>query len=608
MATLCCLTVWPCFADDTNEVRLLGDIDDGSLAIPVHIILLYDEEGGKISPEDELTLPFSTKQTCGACHNYEIIKKGWHFNAIDPNVSAGRKAQPWIFVDAQTVTQIPLSYRKFEGVYHPGKLGISPWKFTELFGRQMPGGGPGELDTDDYDEIMRQSVSGKLEINCLSCHNADHGQDQTEYASQVALQNFRWAATAACEFASVKGSAKDMSETWDYMMPDVLDDPDKVPPTVKFNKNVFDNKNKVLFDIVRKVPVKRCYFCHSNKILAEKTSEKWMADEDVHLSAGLSCVDCHRNGLDHNIVRGYENEAKKSSNPLAKTSTCESCHTTGRLGAPVPEHLGIPVVHFTKLTCTACHSGPAPVEKAPGLKTSRAHALGTHSVNKSDEALPHITTTVLAEQDGKIAPHNLIWPAFWGSMKEEQVAPIAINIVKPLTAKVISKKSLPPSGDWPEVTSEQIKKILTLLTSELEEGVPVYICGGKLYQIDKDKLKAEEHEAAKPYLWPIAHNVRSAAQSLGAKSCGDCHSTDSAFFFGSVAVDSPLVADKGVVKQMFEFQGLDQFYTKAFAWSFMFRPWFKIVTLCSCSIISVVLLLYGLKALACITKILAGKD
>jgi len=54
--------------------------------------------------------------------------------------------------------------------------------------------------------------------------------------------------------------------------------------------------------------------------------QKWVEDEDVHLTAGLKCVDCHRNGIDHNIIRGYAEEADISQNPLAATSTCEACH------------------------------------------------------------------------------------------------------------------------------------------------------------------------------------------------------------------------------------------------------------------------------------------
>jgi len=599
-----------CAAESSKEIKLLGDVDDGSGAVDVHNIRLLDEEGGKISPDDFVILPFSTKQTCGACHNYRIISKGWHFNAGEPNVAEGRNGQPWIYVDAASATQIPLSYRNWPGVYNPRQLGLSEWKFTSLFGRHIPGGGVSEIDTEDYDEIMRQMVSGKLEINCLTCHNAHHGQDQAEFAGQIAKQNFRWAASGACEFAAVTGSAASMPDTYDPMMPGEMDDPDKKPPTVKYRENAFDAKYKVLFDIVRKVPNQRCYFCHSNKILDKEQGEKWMADEDVHIVAGLSCVDCHRNGLDHRITRGYSCESKSSTNPLAKTSTCNGCHISGRLGAPAAKHRGIPAIHFSKLTCTACHSGRLPGEKAVGVKTSRAHALGTHSVNKSDEALPHISTTVLAElPNGKIAPHNLIWPAFWGSLKDGEIIPVAINIAKAAAGKVIEKKASGVPGDWPKLTKEQIAKVLTLLSSEAIEGKAVYVAGGRVYQLDKDnELTAAEHKAAEPYLWPIAHNVRGATQSLGARSCDDCHDTKSGFFFGKVGVDTPLVSAKGTSRQMVSFQNLGRFYTKAFAWSFMFRPWFKVVTLCSCGIISAVLLLYGLKALACIARIMTGKD
>ena len=33
-----------------------------------------------------------------------------------------------------------------------------------------------------------------------------------------------------------------------------------------------------------------------------------MYESDVHLKAGLNCIDCHRNGLEHDMVRGYEND------------------------------------------------------------------------------------------------------------------------------------------------------------------------------------------------------------------------------------------------------------------------------------------------------------
>jgi len=628
IAVLCFLVSALSVFADTDEKKI-GDVSDGSRAVPVHLIELFDEEGEKISPDDDPLLPFSTRKTCCECHiyehKYEIISKGWHFNSADSNIAPGRAGQPWIFDDAATCTQIPLSYRPWPGTFKPLQIGLTHWKFLQHFGRHMPGGGPGELESNNPDErnrgdeLVRGDISGKLEINCLSCHNANPGQDQAEYAAQIACQNFRWAAAGACAFGSVKGAAAAQVDTYDPLMGQRI--------ATTYRKNTFDHKKNVFFNIVRKVPNERCYFCHSNLDLSEEASEKWTADEDVHLAAGLTCVDCHRNGLDHNIIRGYEGEDAASKNALAASTTCEGCHTEGRLGAPVPEHPGIPPVHFEKLTCTACHCGPWPEQKTYRTKTSRAHALGTHNVNKSPDVLPHIVYPVFAKQGGigaaylgqllvlggggKIAPHKLLWPAYWGSLKDKKVTPVSMDIVKRTARRVIGRRMLLPSGDWPALTAEHITKALTLLSSNKSmEGEAVYICGGKLYRLDDSgKLcEPQEHPAAQPYLWPIAHNVRPAAQSLGVRRCEDCHSTDAPFFFGEVAVDTPVVSERDSVKKMVEFQGIDAFYAWAFAFSFVFRPWLKVVTLGSCGLIGVVLLLYGLKALACVVKALTEGD
>ncbi|MHC4325830.1 MAG: hypothetical protein ACYSUX_16290, partial [Planctomycetota bacterium] len=109
------------------------------------------------------------------------------------------------------------------------------------------------------------------------------------------------------------------------------------------------------------------------------------------------------------------------------------------------------------------------------------------------------------------------------------------------------------------------------------------------------------------YLWPIAHNVRPAAQALGVRYCTDCHATDAPFFFGDVTVDTP-VASARDSKKMIEFQNIDPLYTRAFASSFVFRPWMKMVLLDSCMLIALVLLLYALKALGCVIKTLAGEN
>lgn len=368
------------------QEQKLGDVRDGNRSVPVHLIDLLDEEGTTIRPDDDPLMPFSIRETCSGddCHNYQTISSGWHFNAADPDVPPGRRGQPWILVDWQTATQIPLSYRPWPGTFRPEQVDMLPFEFLRYFGRHTPGGGIGDdEESQSLEFFQRWLVSGQLEANCLSCHDAEPAHDQAEYATQIARQNFRWAAAASSGFAHVGGSARQMPDTYDIYFGAMLDDPSLIPPSVSYDESRFTSKGKVFFDIKREVPLERCYFCHSTKVIDEANPDRWTLDEDVHLAAGMTCVDCHRNGLDHAIIRGYEGEAQASANPFAAESTCEGCHLgeasalvprAGRLGAPQPDHPGIPSAHFEKLTCTACHSGPWAAPETYRVKTSRARA------------------------------------------------------------------------------------------------------------------------------------------------------------------------------------------------------------------------------------------
>jgi hypothetical protein len=612
---------------------------DGSRAPGIHRIPLYAEsvepgkQGDQITKETDPALPFSIRGTCSECHiykhDYDVIRKGWHFNATDANVPPGRPGQPWIYTDVTTGTQIPLSYRVWPGTFRPDQVGLTLFKFTHIFGRQMPGGGPGEIDTKDDDEITRQIVSGKLEINCLSCHDRDAAHDQAEYTTQVAKQNFRWAAAASAPFASVSGSAKDMDDTFDFLMPDMVTDEKKKPliPTVTYREGAFDHKDNVFFDVSGRIPSERCYFCHTDLNVSQCGNEKWQADEDVHLTAGMTCVDCHREGLEHNTIRGYEGEV--SSNVMAAKTSCKGCHLgdengsheAGRLGAPVPEHKGIPAVHFERLACTACHSGPWPGDATYRSKSSQAHGLGTRTVNKSPEALPHILYPVYAQQAAlnnsdasvegtKIGPHKMIWPAYWGTLTADgDVLPVDLATVKDVVGPALKGVSLTAAGDWAQIKEEQIAEVLKALAGAGKEG-PVYVTGGMLYQLKGDGTLTSHanHPAAAAYLWPIAHHVRPAGQSLGVGKCTVCHSTGAPFFFGKVAVDSPVTAVSNLTRSQYEFQRAPHGRTWAFAMSFVFRPWFKVVAIGSSAVIGIVLLLYGLGALGAVARVLAEQE
>ena len=242
----------------------VGDTTDGSRSVPVHLIKLYDEFDHVIKLDDNPLMPFSPKQTCRKCHDYEKIRKGWHFSAADSDAHTGRVGEPWILVDPWAATQIPFPIAGGRDRLLPGSVGLSTLEFVSLFGRHLPGGGAAEDDSaHDRDDYMRWQVSGNLEINCQSCHNGDPAQSQAEYGVQVLRKNFRWAATASSGFATVQGSAGEMPDNFDMYSAVPPEKSNILPPTVHYNRSRFDPAGRVLFNVPRKMPSGQCYFCHS---------------------------------------------------------------------------------------------------------------------------------------------------------------------------------------------------------------------------------------------------------------------------------------------------------------------------------------------------------
>lgn len=584
------------------ETELLGDGNDGNRTPYVHLIDLLDENGVKIRAADQDPNPFSPRTTCGQCHNYKSISLGWHFAGPDPNVPRGRPSQPWVLRDAKTRTQIPISSRGWKGAFTPEQMGMTAWEYINQYGSHLPGGGYGETEADAErhpEEMIRQQISGKFEINCMTCHSGDRRQDSNTAALQAARQNFQWIATASSGLATVNGTASALSDFFDPEFDEGI--------KVAYHEGVFNEEDQVYLDIRTGIPAERCYFCHSNQDLSVPGEHEWTRDRDVHLKSGLTCADCHRHGQDHRISRGFETD-----DPLKAGYTCEGCHLgtepspmrdTGRLGAPEPVHWGIPTIHFEKLTCTACHTGPWPQEEAGPWRTARMHKLGLHGKHALDLRLPHVYGPVMMKgEDGKIGPYRLLWPAYWGLMEGDTVTPLPPEQVLKAAESVLSANA-EKVNDWLPLTEEQIVAVLQKLASEDAEQHAVYICGGRLYfyDLENGKLVSEVHPAAEPYAWAMAHDVRPAGQSLGVKRCEDCHTTDSPFFFGKVPVDGPIAGQDRFV-EMVELQGIHRFTAWAFNFSFVFRPWLKAIALAACGLIGLVLLAYALKAVGVISK------
>lgn len=445
----------------------------------LHHIDLYDVDNRKITPES--TKPYSSTKTCGRCHDYETISHGWHFNAFQPNAMAGRQGEPWIWTDARTGTQLPLSYRDWQQTYNPQEVGITAWEMTKQFGAYIPGGNMGvqpdtaeKVDGDEQEaKPSRWPLTGSLEIDCMICHAVSGAYDFDERRVQISLENFQWAPTAALRLGVVDGSVARIRDGSDPNDEDVQ----ARIPKVTYDPLRFDGDDKVFMDLIRKPQSNACYQCHSNRtVTAEGIEPRWIHDEDVHLRAGMVCADCHRNGIDHHTVRGYAGEEHPTDRDVS-TLSCSGCHLgtdtvdgefsrdvtkrPGRLGSPRPMHEGLPPIHFEKMSCTACHGGPVPRDQAIRIMTSLAHGLGRQG-HRSGLEMPAIVGPVYTKgSNGRIYPHRSMWPAFWGSVVEGKLTPFPPEQVNDLTRKSLRvRKDFTDELLKPELSSSDLKELL----------------------------------------------------------------------------------------------------------------------------------------------------
>jgi hypothetical protein len=621
----------------------------------LHYIDLYDVDNRKITVESKQ--PYSPKNTCGRCHDYQTIAHGWHFNAFDVKAVAGREGEPWIWTDPATGTQLPLSYRDWSHSYNPRDLGLSSWSMTRQFGARIPGGSVGHADADETkSETSRWPLTGSLEIDCLACHSVDGTYDMNARREQINQQNFAWAPTAALRLGTVKGDVsriKDGSKLEDEATKKSL-------PEVTYDSRRFDLDGKVFVDLVRHPSSNACYQCHSQRTVGpDGIEERWVHDEDVHVQAGMQCSDCHRNGIDHDMVRGFEGQVSMSGESI-HTLSCEGCHLgeadtgvvssrAGRLGSPRPLHAGLPPVHFEKLACTACHGGPAPREEAVRIMTSLAHGLGEKG-HRTGLELPSLVSPVyMRREDGKIYPHKSMWPAFWGVIKEDStIVPLDPDSVATATRKSLrvrkdfveeifqqklkaadlkgllgEERASVPNDQWTEdekakVAAKQLEvgnadfqtKVaasLAAIEKELNVKNAVYVSTGKVYKQSEDGksvevVSSEEDPATKMVAWPMAHNVRPAGWSLGTQGCVECHDDDGLIFASTFSPSGPVPADADQVdavskinvrQTMADLQGIDPIERLAWNQLFSGRAAFKYVIGVSLALLAG-LLLFGL--------------
>ncbi|MEI6645441.1 MAG: cytochrome c3 family protein [bacterium] len=455
---------------------------DGGRVIPVHRLALNDEFGDLIVPGTQNVLPISTRKTCGQCHDYDTIAGGWHFNMSNPSAIPGRPAQPWFLIDAVSGSQIPMGLRDWPNLFKPDQIGMSNWEWTHTFGRNMPGGDISD-PLDIYAEggpRARWEVSGSLEINCFACHSTDKGYDSSEWARLITRQNFRWAATGALGLGEVLGMGERVKDYWGVLRGLNRDDATyAVPPNIVYDQSRFDAKNRTVLEL-GKPRKENCLSCHST---TQAGMDGKSIDGDVHLRAGMTCTDCHANSLNHSIARGYLGDNTGKMDMTRATASCAGCHLggkgakTGRFGAPMPKHVGIPVTHFDKLSCTACHSGVTDNGDLAQVRTSRANRMGIYGRARWVTAQPFIMEPVFVRNAaGKIEPRRMVWPAYWGTRAEQKINPIAPEKVMEVGKNLLTVR-------------EQVGAILAILATDPNiPGIPVLVSKKQAYKKNVDGL------------------------------------------------------------------------------------------------------------------------
>jgi hypothetical protein len=466
---------------------------------------------------------------------------------------------------------------------------------TATCGNCHPGGGPLEFDRDGkrYDQRMsdpasgfgaggdnnldgdyykaRWSETGVIEADCLLCHMPEY--DYGGRNAQLSNLNFRWAATEGARFGKIVGKVAGGEK-----------------PRIEYNKDLFDADGNVKLHIVRSPRNDTCLNCHW-KPGWKKRGASFTAHTDVHLAKGLKCVDCHTAGSEASgaKIRGREvHQFGKGDDPsgwvrndLDNTiRSCESCHTDGTLGAPIAKHTWLPPLHLDRIACATCHIprrytkaalvqasdvfNPAPRITPPAKEIWTFYDQDMQFWNHygeldlftvKDQPVDEFRPTLVLYK-GKIFPANRVHSS-WVGLEEDGKPGLNQLFMRDFFAMWAQHKKDPSvypqlakitddNGDGMiEVNRPQeIDALLTATRAYLSAtGFPldrkrlVYVLDDRKYSsgTDYQVLAREPHEAT-PYasVYKYSHNVLPAKAALGSQGCTECHSTQSAFFYGRV--------------------------------------------------------------------------
>ncbi len=533
-------------------------------------INLLDHNGDLIDPVngENGNAAFSTKQTCGMCHDYDVITQGYHFQMGWDTVSddfGAENGRPWSLSNGFLGRWYPYAFRQLAKKVneHPDEIDLTVYDFVGFSspgggeppcGACHPGGGGFEYDREGlrYDEHLsenpglseqldgdyyksRWNESGVVEADCLVCHL--DGYDFEARVDQLKNGNYRWAVVAGSRLGLVDGSVRRNRE-----------------PSVTYETRLFNADGTITLDMSWPPPDDNCMNCHGASDV-KKRGFSWndFFNPDVHNQQGVSCTACHPAGLDHQIAKGVEPAFTVAPEHDGSNKSCSECHMGGYLGAPVPEHALIRPSHLEKIRCESCH--------IPQLNRAAAHGYEA-TTGKLDFQPRPVDAKKPGEMglwypdyerrpDGKIYPINRFLAEYWGNRDDDGlVYPLFLREHKAGWKKFSDAVTDDDEDGHKEVnTPEEIIAGLQSFASTLEGNQrftsihPVFIKAETAYELDaagalvETSLEGTPLEGASYVKFAINHNTAPTRMALGANGCQDCHVASVHFFKGQQTID-----------------------------------------------------------------------
>ncbi len=563
-------------------------------------IVLKGFDGSPLAKESKL--PYSPRKTCGACHDYEQITNGYHFqqgrtdgtgkivvsDTFDPkypwNLSSGMYGK-------HSLACLDSSFLARKINTTPSEIDKTSFAFIQFCGPCHPGGGFGEFDRKgnlyyneetkkfgyefskddpnldgDYSSICmgnpeygaRWDRSGVSEADCLICHLK--GYRWKERAAALRAGMFKYGATVGAGWATVKLAQED---PWYVKAEEVEIDYSR--------KEVADFENLHL-QIDRKPADENCWACHGPSD-GRGRGRQWSPESDIHKAKNLKCVFCHPGNKAHNIAKGETLHVTVRDDLDRTMRSCEDCHFKGKeKKAPKYRHPFSPK-HMRRIGCQTCHIPfqTASADLVYDLSTGTPIVYETSKFLGNDPLDPHKRTDdslnwfpTIREFKGKVIPTKSLVVIYWGELDPET------NRVKPVPLWKIREVKKPAlrddNGDGiPEVnTVDEIKAFLTALKTKDKFGHPiadhpVLVKGGFLHYLNKKgEVEKIGHEQADLIDFPLNHNVVSGPTVIGSKGCKDCHSKNSPFFLRKILVDPYDEKGKPLYAETWERLGFDK--------------------------------------------------